>query len=104
MTPTSADQVIFGYVCFRAFKRDIIRSKHLKIGIITAEKFLEGVEVNQNYPMLLLHLVHKKEVDMTIRIAGAIAFKNYIKRNWSVVSWSESVYFLVQVLVLTLSM
>lgn len=49
-----------------------------------AEKFLEGVEVNQNYPLLLLHLVHKPEVDMTIRIAGAIAFKNYIKRNWSV--------------------
>lgn len=49
-----------------------------------AEKFLEGVEVNQNYPLLLLHLVHKPEVDMTIRIAGAIAFKNYIKRNWSI--------------------
>ncbi|KAF5296580.1 hypothetical protein FQR65_LT10233 [Abscondita terminalis] len=48
-----------------------------------AEKFLEGVEVNQNYPLLLLHLVHKNEVDMTIRTAGAIAFKNYIKRNWS---------------------
>lgn len=51
-----------------------------------AEKFLEGVEVNQNYPLLLLNLVHKPEIDMTIRIAGAIAFKNYIKRNWPVVS------------------
>ncbi|KAK5647359.1 hypothetical protein RI129_002251 [Pyrocoelia pectoralis] len=49
-----------------------------------AEKFLEGVEVNQNYPLLLLHLVHKNEVDITIRTAGAIAFKNYIKRNWNV--------------------
>ncbi|KAK9747097.1 Importin-beta N-terminal domain [Popillia japonica] len=49
-----------------------------------AEKFLEGVEVNQNYPVLLLHLVHTADVDMTIRVAGAIAFKNYIKRNWSV--------------------
>ncbi|KAF2896616.1 hypothetical protein ILUMI_09559 [Ignelater luminosus] len=49
-----------------------------------AEKFLEGVEVNQNYPLLLLHLVDKNEVDMTIRTAGAIAFKNYIKRNWNV--------------------
>ncbi|EFA07339.1 exportin-2 [Tribolium castaneum] len=49
-----------------------------------AEKFLEGVEVNQNYPLLLLNLVHKPEVDVTIRIAGAIAFKNYIKRNWSI--------------------
>lgn len=41
--------------------------------------------MNQNYPLLLLHLVHKPEVDMTIRVAGAIAFKNYIKRNWNVV-------------------
>lgn len=27
-------------------------------------------------------LIDKPDVDMTIRIAGAIAFKNYIKRNW----------------------
>lgn len=76
-----------GSFVFVFWRWDVVRFKHLKMGIIIAEKFLEGVEVNQNYPMLLLHLVHKKEVDMTIRIAGAIAFKNYIKRNWSVVSW-----------------
>jgi exportin-2 (importin alpha re-exporter) len=40
------------------------------------------VESNQNYPVLLLHLIDKSDVDMTIRIAGAITFKNYIKRNW----------------------
>ncbi|XP_026750496.2 exportin-2 [Galleria mellonella] len=49
-----------------------------------AEKFLEGVEVNQNYAVLLLHLVEKEAADMTIRVAAAIAFKNYIKRNWPV--------------------
>lgn len=49
-----------------------------------AEKFLEGVEVNQNYPLLLLNLIHKTEVEMTVRIAGSVAFKNYIKRNWTV--------------------
>lgn len=58
----------------------------LHIFFVPAEKFLEGVEVNQNYPLLLLNLVHKPDVDMTIRIAGAIGFKNYIKRNWQVVS------------------
>lgn len=47
-----------------------------------AEKFLESVEINQNYPVLLLHLVDKNDCDMTIRIAGAIVFKNYVKRNW----------------------
>lgn len=51
-----------------------------------AEKFLEGVEVNQNYAILLLHLIDKDNVDMTIRVAAAIAFKNYVKRNWPVVS------------------
>lgn len=49
-----------------------------------AEKFLESVEVNQNYAILLLHLVDKETVDSTIRVAAAIAFKNYIKRNWPV--------------------
>ncbi|KAG8192798.1 hypothetical protein JTE90_019116 [Oedothorax gibbosus] len=47
-----------------------------------AEKFLESVEANQNYPVLLLTLVDKKDVDMTIRVASAIVFKNYVKRNW----------------------
>ncbi|XP_048484090.1 exportin-2 [Plutella xylostella] len=49
-----------------------------------AEKFLEGVEVNQNYAILLLHLIDKDAVDQTIRVAAAIVFKNYIKRNWPV--------------------
>lgn len=44
------------------------------------------MEGNKNYPLLLLHLVGKGEMDMTIRIAGAIAFKNYVKRNWKKVS------------------
>lgn len=57
-----------------------------KIFYFAAEKFLESIEVNQNYPALLLHLVEKQDIDLTIRIAGAVAFKNYIKRNWKVVS------------------
>lgn len=48
--------------------------------------------MNQNYPLLLLNLVHKPEIDMTIRISGAIAFKNYIKRNWNVVCLYTSVF------------
>ncbi|GBN11501.1 Exportin-2 [Araneus ventricosus] len=50
-----------------------------------AEKFLESVEANQNYPVLLLTLVDKADVDMTIRVAGAVTFKNYVKRNWRIV-------------------
>lgn len=64
---------------------------------IPAEKFLEKVEVNQNYSLLLLHLLHKPEIDMTIRVAGAVAFKNYIKRNWFVVS-SQHLFLYFQIL------
>ncbi|KAK2157652.1 hypothetical protein LSH36_187g00016 [Paralvinella palmiformis] len=49
-----------------------------------AEKFLESVEGNQNYPILLLHLMDKDGVDIHVRISAAIMFKNYIKRNWRV--------------------
>lgn len=50
---------------------------------IQAEKFLESVEGNQNYAILLLNLVGKEDIDGTIRVAGAIAFKNFVKRNWN---------------------
>lgn len=53
------------------------------ITIIAAEKFLECVEANQNYSLLLLQLVQKEAIEETIRVAAAIAFKNFIKRNWN---------------------
>lgn len=49
-----------------------------------AEKFLESVEGNQNYPLLLLKLLDKSEVAQHIRVSSAITFKNYVKRNWRV--------------------
>jgi CAS/CSE protein involved in chromosome segregation len=55
------------------------------LSLISAENFLESVETNQNYPLLILTLVERADVDMTIRIAGAVAFKNYVKRNWPLV-------------------
>lgn len=50
----------------------------------TAEKCLENLENQQNYSIMLLHLVGKDDVDSTIRIAGSIAFKNFVKRNWNI--------------------
>lgn len=50
-----------------------------------AEKFLETVEVNQNYPMLLLTLMDKDDAPLHIRVSCAITFKNYVKRNWRVI-------------------
>lgn len=61
----------FVYYCRRLRRREI------------AEQFLESVESNQNYAILLLNLVGKEDVDMTIRVAGSIAFKNFVKRNWN---------------------
>lgn len=62
---------------------DIFLTYNIVVAVIfLAEQFLEQHEHNQNFPQLLLVLIDKADVDMTIRIAGAIAFKNYIKRNW----------------------
>jgi len=49
-----------------------------------AEEFLQSVECNLNYPILLLSLLNKPEGDLNIKVAGAITFKNYVKRNWKV--------------------
>lgn len=48
-----------------------------------AEKYLEKIESNEGFSTLLLQLIDCNEIDLTVRICGAIAFKNFIKRNWS---------------------
>ena len=45
---------------------------------------MESIESKQNYPLLLLNLIDKDSVDLTLRVASAVTFKNYIKRNWKV--------------------
>lgn len=55
--------------------------------MFSAEKFLESVEGNQNYPLLLLTLLEKSQ-DNVIRVCAAVTFKNYIKRNWRIVSFT----------------
>lgn len=54
--------------------------------IILAEQCLQSLEKNQNYPVLLLKIIEKDSFDMTIRISSSVVFKNYIKRNWKIVS------------------
>ncbi|RWS29395.1 exportin-2-like isoform X1, partial [Leptotrombidium deliense] len=49
-----------------------------------AEKYLISVETTRNYPILLLQLIDKQEVDFVIRIAASITFKNFVKRHWVV--------------------
>lgn len=50
-----------------------------------AEEFLQSVENNQNYPVLVLHVLDKEDCPLQIRVAAAITFKNFIKRNWRII-------------------
>ena len=50
-----------------------------------AEEQLRKVETQRNYALLLLQMVSREGGDQAVRIAGAIAFKNFVKRNWKVV-------------------
>lgn len=51
----------------------------------TAEKYLESIESNKNYALLLFMLVNDSTAPMHIRTSAAITFKNFVKRNWRVV-------------------
>ena len=37
-----------------------------------AEEFLQSVEVNQNYPVLLLHLLQSEGIEPNIKVCGNI--------------------------------
>lgn len=54
----------------------------------SAENFLLSIESNKNYPLLLLHIISApNDVNVgLIMTIGAVTFKNYIKRNWAIVS------------------
>ena len=52
-----------------------------------AEDFLKNVESQKGYAILLLTLLSpENSTDLSIKVASAIAFKNYVKRHWKVVS------------------
>jgi len=63
-------------------KQTLSPSREERVG---AEKFLESVETNAGYSILLLMVTSKPEVDMAIRVSAAVNFKNFVKRNWRVV-------------------
>ena len=48
-----------------------------------AEKYLESIEASEGFATILLQLIDCPQLDLTIRMSGAIAFKNFVKRNWS---------------------
>ena len=50
-----------------------------------AEDYLMSVEKQAGYSILLLRLADSEQVDMPVRLAAAIAFKNFVKRNWRII-------------------
>ena len=50
-----------------------------------AEDYLINVEKQSNYSILLLQLADSEQIPMTVRLAAAINFKNFVKRNWRVI-------------------
>merc|ERR1711892_1537036 len=59
-------------------------TNELKPARIKQEKTKKQPFTNLNYPVLLLSLLNQEAGDPNIKVAGAITFKNYIKRNWAV--------------------
>lgn len=56
-----------------------------------AEDYLVSVERNQNYAMLLLQLADSEQIELPVRLAAAINFKNYVKRNWRIVDSIDNI-------------
>ena len=50
-----------------------------------AEQYLMSVEGTPNYSMLLLQLADSEEVQGPVRLAAAVTFKNFVRRNWHIV-------------------
>jgi exportin-2 (importin alpha re-exporter) len=59
-----------------------------------AEKFLQQHEGQQGFSLLLLNLLGSDSNDpqmQCVKLAAAINFKNFIKRNWKIVSFHNVV-------------
>ena len=54
-----------------------------------AETQLQALEGQPGFALLLLNLLSSDGVDPTVKVASAIQFKNFVKRNWKQVRpWS----------------
>ena len=60
-----------------------------------AEDFLRSVETQKGFPILILTLLGSNDPDpnsQTTKLAAAINFKNYIKRNWKIVRFLPAIF------------
>jgi len=58
----------------------------------SAEQALRNAEAQPGFSIMLLHIVANASYDGTVRLAGALYFKNFIKRNWTVLSPQTNIY------------
>lgn len=56
-----------------------------------AEDYLMTVEKQAGYTILLLQLADSEQVEMSVRLAAVINFKNCVKRNWRIVDGESKV-------------
>ena len=56
-----------------------------------AEDYLMTVEKQAGYSILLLQLADSEQVELPIRLAAVINFKNFVKRNWRIVDGESKV-------------
>lgn len=48
-----------------------------------AEKYIESCESQEGFCQILLQLIGATDQDETVKLCAAIAFKNFIKKNWA---------------------
>lgn len=66
---------------------------------VPAEQFLEQLEGNANYPVLLLTLTSRPDAQVAppVKLAAAINLKNLVKRRWQTVSIKLSLHQLYEI-------
>ena len=57
---------------------------HLLLSFL-AEKYLDEADSTPNYGLTLLQLLTTDSADDVVRVAAAITFKNFVKKNWRIV-------------------
>ena len=50
-----------------------------------AEKFLDSADGTPNFGLSLLQLLTQDGADDVVRVAAAVTFKNFVKKNWRMV-------------------
>ncbi|CAD5113532.1 DgyrCDS2694 [Dimorphilus gyrociliatus] len=50
-----------------------------------AESFLESIEGNENFSVILLNVIDCDSIEFHVRVSAAVTFKNFVKRNWRIV-------------------